>query len=209
MGFWLVAAAAAAVYWWLSLRDGHGWGRSVTKGLAVAPLAVMALAQNAPLLALALALYSLGDVILSRPGQAAFLGGLIAFALGHLAWIAVFVTGAGLRPELLLEPIRLVLVLALVVLTVTMARVLLPRAGAVKSPVAVYLVIILVMVITALASPPVLITVGVVLFAASDSLLGLQTFALEQGARRERAVNALIWPLYWAAIASLALGTMA
>ena len=208
MGFWLVASGAAAVYWALSLRDGHGWLRSGIKGLAVAPLAVMALAQGAPLVALALALCSLGDVVLSRPGQGAFLGGLIAFALGHIAWIAVFAFDVTLMPTLIVDPLRLILFGVLAVLAVMMSRVLIPHAGDLKIPVTVYLMIIILMTIAALMVPPMMIVAGAALFAASDTLLGLQTFAFEHGTRRERAANAFIWPLYWGAIVLLTVGAL-
>lgn len=209
MGFWLIASGAAAVYWALSLRDGHGWLRSEIKGLAVAPLAVMALAQGAPLVALALALCSLGDVVLSRPGQGAFLGGLIAFALGHIAWIAVFTFDVTLVPELIVEPLRLILLGVLAVLAVMMSRLLIPHAGDLKIPVAVYLGVIILMTITALMVPPMIIVAGAALFAASDTLLGLQTFVFERSTQRERTANAFIWPLYWGAIVLLTLGALA
>lgn len=208
MAFWVVASGAALVYWMLSLKVGHGWLRSGIKGLTVAPLALMALIQGAPLVALALALCSLGDVVLSRPGQGAFLAGLIAFALGHLAWIVVFFANFTVSPALLSDPLRLGLLGALAVLAFFMARLLIPRAGPLKEPVAVYLGIIMAMAVTALATPPFVIVVGAMLFAASDSLLGLQTFVLQHGMGRERIANALIWPLYWAAIALLTLGAL-
>jgi len=209
VGFWWVASGAALVYWVLSLRDGHGWLRRGIKGLAVAPLALMALTQGAPLVALALALCSLGDVVLSRPGQGAFLGGLIAFALGHIAWIVVFIAKFTVSPALLSDPVRLALLGALAVLAVFMARLLIPRAGTLKGPVAIYLGIIMVMAVTALATPPLLIVTGAMLFAVSDTLLGMQTFVLRHGIGRERIANALIWPLYWGAIALLTLGALA
>lgn len=209
MGFWLIASGAAAVFWALSLRDGHGWLRSGIKGLAVAPLAVMALTQGAPLVGLALALCSLGDVVLSRPGQGAFLGGLIAFALGHVAWIAVFAFDVALVPALIVEPLGLILLGVLAVLAVMMSRVLVPHAGDLKIPVAIYLMVIITMTITALMVPPMMIVVGAAFFATSDTLLGLQTFVFEHGIRRERAANAFIWPLYWGAIVLLTVGALA
>ena len=205
---WGLSAAAALIYWVLSLSEGHSWLRSGVKGLAVAPLAILALTQGAGLLALALILCSLGDVILSRPGERAFLGGLIAFALGHLAWITVIFAVAGPSVEVLLSPLRLLLLIALLALAVILARLMLPRAGDLQLPVTGYIAIIMLMGTTALAAPGQLFLAGAVLFVASDALLGLQTFVLEKGTGRERLANALIWPLYWGAIVLLTLGAL-
>ena len=202
---WALAGAAGLVYWVLSLREGHSVFRSTVKGLAVAPLALLAAAQGAWAVALALALCSLGDVVLSRPGERAFLGGLIAFAVGHLAWIAVFATRFGLSGTQLVTPGRLLALIAVGVLALVMARVLLPRAGALRGPVAVYLGIIFCMALAALATPVPLIVAGALLFVGSDALLGLQTFALTAGTAPERVANGLIWPLYWGAIALMSL----
>ena len=202
-----LAGLAALVYWALTLRVGHSWARTGIKGLALLPLVVIALEQQAPLVALALALSSLGDMVLSRPGERAFLGGLVAFALGHLAWIAVFVwrLGVSAAPLDLYWPLLAVLA----ALIVMMARILLPRAGALKVPVAVYILVIAAMSVTGVATGLGWIIAGAMLFAASDTLLGLQTFALTHASRAERLANALIWPLYWGAIVLMTMGALA
>lgn len=205
---WELTGAAAAVYWALSLTDGHSYFRSAVKGLAVFPLVFLALGAGLPLMALALALCSLGDVILSRPGTGAFLGGLIAFALGHLAWIAVFFIHLAPDPGQLTTPLALALLGGLGILAVVMARVLLPNAGDLRLPVAVYIGVIIAMGITGLMTAEALIVLGALAFSASDSLLGLQTFVWARGTRPERLANGLIWPLYWGAIVLLSLGTL-
>lgn len=205
---WALTGAAAALYWALSLSDKKSVFKSLVKGLSVLPLAVYAGVQGAPLVVLALALCSIGDVILSRPAAGAFLGGLIAFALGHLAWIAVFIWSIGIDPSLLLAPHSLVLIAGFAALAIVMVRVLLPRAGPLRMPVTAYIGIIIAMGITALATPSGLAIAGAVLFAASDTFLGLQHFVLVKVTRRERIANLLIWPLYWVAIVFLTLGTL-
>ncbi|MEW9919014.1 lysoplasmalogenase family protein [Marimonas sp. MJW-29] len=206
---WAASGVAALIYWGLSLREGHSWGRSAVKGLALLPLVALALGQDAPLVALALALCSLGDVTLSRPGQAAFLGGLVAFALGHLGWIAVFAFRLGLSTGDLATPVAALLLTGLALLIAAMSRLILPRAGALRLPVAVYTAVIAAMSVTAFATGEARVMAGAVLFAFSDALLGLQTFVLIAGTRPERLANALIWPLYWSAIALLTLGALA
>lgn len=203
---WLLTGAAAALYWVMSLTEGHGILRSLIKGLSVAPLAVFAYVQGAAAVAAALGLCALGDVVLSRPGERAFLGGLIAFALGHLAWIAVFAFYLGIDPARLWTPLMMLLIAGLVVLAVAMACLMLPKAAALKVPVGVYICIIIAMGLTAFATASGFVIAGAVLFACSDALLGLQTFVLTRGERPERLANALIWPLYWGAIVLLTLG---
>lgn len=204
---WALTGAAAAIYWALSLFEGHSVFRSAVKGLSVFPLAIVALLAGLPALALALALCSLGDVILSRPGDKAFLGGLIAFALGHLAWIAVFFVYLVPDPAQLAAPLAIALLIGLAVLACVMVRVLLPNAGDLRLPVAVYIGIIITMGICGLMTAEPLVVLGALTFAASDTLLGLQTFVLARGDRAERWANVLIWPLYWGAIVLLTLGT--
>ncbi|NNK15602.1 MAG: lysoplasmalogenase [Sulfitobacter sp.] len=206
---WATSSLSALIYWGLSLRDGHSWGRSAVKGLALVPLVALALWQDAPLVALALALCSLGDVALSRPGDGAFLGGLVAFALGHLGWIMVFALRLGLDARYLAEPLAIGLLAGLAVLIVGVSRMIIPRAGALRLPVALYIGVIAAMSATAFATGAGLITAGAMLFALSDALLGLQAFFLTTGTRLERLANALIWPLYWSAIALLTLGALA
>ncbi len=204
---WALCSAATAVYWVLSWAEGNAWFRSGVKGLAVAPLAIW-IWPFAPVAALALALCSLGDVVLSRPGEPAFLGGLIAFALGHLAWIWAFHAEVGLTPTLLGEVNRGIALLAITLLAVFMLKTLVPRAGTLAGPVALYIAIIIAMGIAALATPSGWLITGAAFFMLSDTLLGLQTFALEKGTPRERWVNTLIWPLYWAAIVLMTLGVL-
>ena len=134
---WAISSVSALIYWALTLRAGHSWGRSAVKGMALLPLVTLALWQDAPLVALALALCSLGDVILSRPGEGAFLAGLVAFALGHLGWIVVFANRPGLEAHRLNDPLAIVLLAGLAVLIVVVARRILPRAGALRLPVSV------------------------------------------------------------------------
>ena len=202
---WAVAGLAALIYWVLSLRPGHQWVRTAVKGLAVLPLVPMALTHGAPLVALALFLCSLGDIVLSRPGERAFLGGLVAFALGHLGWIAVFVTlGVSAAPFAIFWP----LLVTLAVLISVMIRLLLPRAGQLWGPVTAYIAVIAAMSVMAIATDNHRIIAGAVLFALSDTLLGMQTFVLTGGSPAERIANALIWPLYWTAIALMTVGAL-
>lgn len=204
---YLIAAfLSALVYWWLTLRPGYSAARTAIKGMALLPLIPMAVSAGSPSVALALLLCSLGDMILSRPGEKAFLGGLIAFAMGHLGWMAVFVAVVGVSAATLADFWLLgALVLAL---AVGLAAVMLPRTGALRGPVVGYIAVIVAMTLTALATGNAWIMAGAFLFMASDALLGLQTFVLVTGDRPERIANALIWPLYWSAVVFLTLAAL-
>jgi len=206
---WSLSGAAALVYWALSQHPGVSLLRSLVKGLALAPVVVFALLSGAPLIALALALCSLGDVCLSRAGERAFLAGLSAFALGHLGWIAVFAVGFPLDFAGLFSGLKGLALAVMFGLALFMARLLLPHAGGLRLPVAIYLCIILAMGLVALATPSWGVIAGALLFMVSDSVLGAQTFVLSPGTRLERLANALIWPLYWGAIVVLTLNCLA
>lgn len=66
------------------------WTRSLHKALALAFFALAAWLAGAPaLLVVALGLSVIGDFTLSRPGARAFLAGMLAFTLVHVAYIAL------------------------------------------------------------------------------------------------------------------------
>ena len=89
--FW-VAAACALAYLPLSPRAA-GPFRTVLKAGAVALLAAAAAIHAAPAwLILALALCALGDALLALETDTTFMAGIGAFAAGHLAYVALFLT---------------------------------------------------------------------------------------------------------------------
>lgn len=153
---------------------------------------------------LALALSLCGDVFLmfgdgARTSDRAFVAGLASFLLAHLAFVFAF--AQGLRsPEL---PGWLAVV---VFATVAMLSVLLPRAGRLKLPVLVYCLVLAAMVFAAAArhasfdnDASLCALLGALLFAVSDSLLGVRRFV-----RRFRFAQALILSTYWSAIGLIA-----
>lgn len=127
------------------------------------------------LLVAGLALSMAGDVLLMLPGQ--FIGGLVAFLLAHLCYIALFRQGVGWLPR----PMALAATLGVGAL---MYAVLFPALPAVlKVAVAAYVLVIGFMAAQAIGRAAVLkdphavaVAVGAVLFMASDSLLALNRF---------------------------------
>lgn len=196
----LLAAACLAlaygVIWTWRPHPLTSWPRSATKTAAAALLAIWGWQIGAaPLAILGVALGALGDLFLSRPGDRAFLAGMAAFALGHLAYAALFVAGMSGGAG---WPVTLA-VLALALSTEVW---LAPHTGALRWPVRGYVVVITVMLWTAV-SPSLApawpwVALGALLFAASDLLLGVERFVLHSP--RPRAVaSVLLWPLYWLA----------
>lgn len=148
---WLVLALAAAVW----IRAGPGAGRKIAWGLLAG---------------------AVGDVCLALPH--AFLPGMIAFAIGHGLYVAAFLQWNRTPAPALLAPVVLYAGIGL--------WLMLPGAGALALPLAVYVLIIAVMIwraagcaLAARASPllrwgPL---AGALLFAFSDTLIGIHRFA--------------------------------
>ncbi|MCB4455252.1 lysoplasmalogenase family protein [Leisingera sp. McT4-56] len=197
---WAGAGACALIYLLMAAQQ-PGLLRSVLKTASVALLALAALLMGAPwLLALALGLCALGDLFLSHGGEGAFMAGVGAFAAGHLAYAVLFLTRDASDPALLLQMPGAAIAALLLVLGLAMAKILAPRAGALKGPVLAYIPIILGMGAAALTLP-----FGSWVFAAacafmlSDMVLAAETFVLPEDHALRRITPYAVWPLYWGA----------
>lgn len=107
-----------------------------------------------------------GDVLLLPPGR--FVAGLVAFLLGHLAYLAAFILLPGSVPWLVAG------VLAAAVLIATVGRALVRSATRVGlgGPVALYLVAICAMAVAATRTGEPAAILGAWLFVTSDAMLG-------------------------------------
>ncbi|MFY0309686.1 lysoplasmalogenase [Leisingera sp. D0M16] len=200
LALWAGAGACALIYLIMAAQP-PGLLRSVLKTASVALLALAAVLAGAPwLLAAALGLCALGDLCLSREGEGAFMAGVGAFAAGHLAYAVLFLTRAASDPARLLQMPPAVIAAGLLVLGLVMARILAPRAGALKGAVLAYIPIILGMGAAALTLP-----FGTWVFAAacafmlSDMVLAAETFVLPEDHVLRRITPYAVWPLYWGA----------
>ena len=116
-----------------------------------------------------------GDVLLALPSRSAFLAGLVAFLLGHVAYVVAFgVRGVEWLPGILTAG-------GVAVIAVLVWRWLRPNLDdPMVGPVAAYVVVISVMVIGASATagfdPGVGIVAGAVLFFLSDLFVARQRF---------------------------------
>lgn len=196
----LLAALMALAYGWRYVALPPGAARSLVKVLAIAPLALAALIAGAPpLIVLGLAAGAIGDFFLSREGEPAFLAGMAAFGIGHLAYASAFYGGADL-PWL---P-----ALALVALGLSTEVWLAPRTGALRWPVRIYVVLIVAMALSALTlgvGQP-LILAGALFFVLSDLLLALDLFVV----RPPRPwLGRLLWAFYWSGQALILWGMIA
>lgn len=173
---------------------GPGWPKTVVKTGAVGLLAVVgALEEVDPWLVAGLTLGSVGDFCLSRPGPRAFLAGLIAFALAHLAYVVWMVS-----PDYTLRALPM---LALALFSAAMARVLWPRAGDLRGPVMAYVGIITAMGLAAVTAPgnPMPFVIAAGLFILSDAVLSLELFVLPEHHRARRFTPFIVWTTYWLA----------
>ncbi|SDW56147.1 Uncharacterized membrane protein YhhN [Ruegeria halocynthiae] len=198
--FW-TAAACALAYLPLTARPASTL-RSVLKTASVALLAVIAVLGAAPwLLILALTLCAIGDALLSRETDATFMAGIGAFAAGHLAYIALFLTNPGSDPGLIFN--QPAIFWSLIVLGIIMTTLLTPRAGDLKGPVLAYIPIILGMGIAVLALPDIgalrWALPAAMAFIASDLILATEKFLLPANHPARKLTPFMVWPLYWGA----------
>ena len=193
----LVGLSVALALWflvWFCVR-GPSLTKTVVKTASVAGLAAAAWLALAPLwLVAALGLAALGDFFLSREGDGAFLAGLSAFALAHLAYVALILV--------IDVPLSMnALSLGVMVFSAVMAFVIVPRAGSLRWPVLTYIVVIGAMGTLTLSLPASFATamVAAVLFMLSDMILGLERFVWGPVNSLSRAAPYAIWSTYWVA----------
>lgn len=134
----------------------------------------------------ALVLSLSGDVLLMLPRER-FVAGLVAFLAAHLAYVAGLRIGAPGVADLVV-PLAVVLPIS-AVLGRRILRTLLASRPRLVVPVSVYIAVISIMVVVALATREPLAGAGALLFFASDGIL---------------AWNRFVRPLPWAAVGVMA-----
>ena len=199
LGF--VALTVVSVGWLLvAERTGSGQ-RFVAKPLASAGFVGLAIAGGAiesgfgTWVLVALVLSALGDVFLLGSSQSAFLAGLGAFLIAHIAYAVAF-TSPGLKAR------GLIAVVPLALFALVVWRWLAPHLAALmRGPVALYVVAITTIGVMAVASGAgdIRVPVGAGLFIASDLAVARHTFVAPGYPNK-------LWglPLYYAAQVLLA-----
>jgi uncharacterized membrane protein YhhN len=183
-----VAVVAALVDWWAVWADSRTaiWVERFAKPLVLLALIGVAWVTPAatpavqPWLLLALVGSLAGDVLLLPPGR--LIPGLVAFLLGHLAYIAAFWQLPGSGAWLVLGVCGALVVIATVGGRLVRAA---ARAG-MGAPVAAYLGVISMMAIVATRTGILAAVLGAWLFVASDSMLGWGQFAEPDAQGRAR-----------------------
>lgn len=193
-GAFLLGGGAALIYAaWFCYRDSSNL-KTVVKAVPMLAFAVGAFATfGHPLIILALLASALGDIALSRPGERAFLIGLIGFAVAHLFYILRFWGLVGFEGVMALPWAAGLVVL----FAISTERWLIPHTGGLKWPVRVYVGLISLMGLTALGltgAPFAL--VGAFAFMASDTILAIQLFRMKDDSRLQIPASVLLWLLY-------------
>lgn len=205
-GLLLLSLIAAILYGLAQARE-PSWRRSAAKTAAVGLLAALSIVERGSLLlTVALALGAVGDAALAQRGERAFLAGLAAFLLAHLAYVGLFATRWQGWEIVLREPWRAGLGLALLAVCGFMAVRLRPAVNApLRLPVAAYMAAILAMGLAALLVPGWGIAAGAALFVASDALLGVRKFLLAPEAAADLRLGWAVWASYYLAQMFIAL----
>ncbi len=170
-------------------RRGVAWLRAAGKVGASACFVALALSLGpqgrfglAVLAALVLSL--LGDALLLSARKPAFLAGLVAFLLAHVAFAVAFAPAS--------RPSGLALA-AILAVTAAVVRWLWPHAGELRGPVVAYAAVIAAMLWLALGFPAGAVRLGAALFWLSDLTVARDRFV------RESFANRLVGlPLYYA-----------
>ena len=206
----LAGAVALGVLYWAGWcwRAGGGWTQLVIKTGSTTLLAVFAWLDGGPwLLVAGLALSSAGDAFLamdSREGGIWLKPGMAAFFLAHVAYIAWF---WGL-PQADGSWLVLAAQTGLVLGGMVYVRWLAPSLGEMRYPVFAYAGIILLMGALALRLSPawLLVTLGAVMFVASDMILATQLFRRTDDAAPKVMPSLAVWGLYFFGQALIAWG---
>ena len=191
----VLSAGCALIYGiWYSHRPESAL-RSLTKTAAIGLLAVIAVVGGGPpYLIAALAISAMGDFAITREGRAYFLAGLSGGTIAHLAYVFLFGSYATEAPMIL--P-----VLAILIYAGLTELWLVPHTGDLNGPVRVYVLILAIMEVVALALPAELrlALIGALLLIVSDTLIGLLIFRVGPDSPRFVPLCVSQWTFYFAA----------
>lgn len=181
--------------------------RTIAKTGAVLLLAMLAALEGGPwLLIAALLLSAAGDAFLAYDGDRAFMAGLGSFLAAHIAYIALFLVIGG-------EPLagwRIAAALLLALFAAGFLAWLWNKVPAeLRIPVAVYATAILGMGLASLTVSNPMVTLGAVMFIASDAFLASGKFALAENSPKRGLFAYAVWGLYYAAQVLLTLSVLA
>lgn len=203
---WGTAVAGAILYGLVLVGRPPSATRTLVKTVATGALAVLAYWRgDGPLLAVALALCTIGDAFLAGDPKRWLPFGLAAFLAGHLVYVLLFWDERG-PPGTRFWVIAPLVALAAAAM---LAR-LWGSLGALKPAVTAYGLAIVAMVATSLLLPgprwPA--TLGALAFMASDAILSLDLFKGTKLAGSPRLTAWAVWFLYFGGQALITYGML-
>ncbi len=179
------------------------------KASGIVVLGLIALLAHSRLLAAGLFFGAAGDALLAL-SESTFLYGALAFLVGHLFYIALFLrAGLGVGPALR-EPPRALAALALVIAAVAMTAMIVPGDSPLFLPLTTYTTVLTLMTLTSFSLPAErwLVMVGAVLFFVSDGFVAAHLFHGAHPLVASFWFGFAGWMLYWAGQAALCIGAL-
>jgi uncharacterized membrane protein YhhN len=201
--------ASATSILWLSIALGSGYLwilprdktvlRAAWKTLPVLLLALYAFAVDAPpLLVAALALGALGDLSLAFDGERAFIGGVAAFLLAHVAYVLLLISIAD--PSIAFAALwRIVAGGLIAVLTLGVLVRIWKPAGRLALPIGLYVLLFMAFVWLTLGLQNPLVFVGASLFMLSDLILTMRKYWFGPDHPMDGVAAYIVWVTYYAA----------
>jgi uncharacterized membrane protein YhhN len=182
---------------------------TIFKASGIIILGLIALFARSRLLAAGLLFGALGDALLAWSPET-FLFGALAFLVGHVFYLALFLrAGIGVGAALK-QPPRTVAALALVVVAIAMTALLVPRDNAMFVPLSVYTGVLTLMALASFTLPATrwLAMAGAVLFFISDGFVAWNMFHPDPSPTLAFWRSFAGWMIYWAGQAALCMGAL-
>ncbi|MGD9981695.1 MAG: lysoplasmalogenase family protein [Hyphomonadaceae bacterium] len=181
---------------------------TIFKASSIVILGLIALFARSRLLAAGLLFGALGDALLAW-SEGTFLFVALAFLIGHLFYIALFLR-AGLGIGAFKEPPRLLAAFALIAAAIVMTSLLVPRGDALLVPLSVYTGVLTLMALTSftLSATRWLAMLGAVLFFISDGFVAANMFHPLADPTLAYWRSFAGWMIYWAGQAAICFGAL-
>jgi uncharacterized membrane protein YhhN len=168
-----------------------------------------ALPHSNKLLAAGLLFGALGDALLAWSPDT-FLFGALAFLIGHLFYITLFLrAGIGITTALK-QPPRVIAALVLIAAAILMTALLVPRDNAMFAPLSIYTGVLTLMALTSFTLPATrrLVVVGAVLFFISDGFVAADMFHPLDDPTLAFWRSFAGWIIYWGGQAAICVGAL-
>lgn len=182
---------------------------TIFKAFSIIVLGIIALLARSRLLAAGLFFGALGDALLAWSPDT-FLFGAIAFLIGHLFYITLFLrAGIGVGAALK-QPARLIGAMALIIAAIFMTSLLVPHDNPLFVPLSVYTGVLTCMALCSFTLPAArwLAMAGAVLFFISDGFVAANMFHPQTDPTLAFWSSFTGWIIYWAGQAAICVGAL-